>query len=150
MTEPVQTTWATVADVLDTTDTTVTNAELKMAAATIDLFAVRLYADKDRIGLRDQHWLKQAVCYQAAWLTANPDVFQRFGIESDGGSGLGAGSSSTKYATDAMTLAPFAAKALKRVSWLRSRSLHVRGAGEYCGDGEPEDAERGWSAWRPV
>jgi hypothetical protein len=120
-----QTTWATTDDVKNTTGIEVTPAQLAQAATCIDLFAARLYEDKDRVGTRDQYWLKQAVAYQAAWLQANPDVFQRILLETNG-----TGPSSTKFGVDGLTLAPFAAKALGRVSWLRSRSLHIRSAAE--------------------
>jgi len=122
VTEPVQTTWATIADVLAFTNVTVGAMDLTQAAATIDLVAVRLYSDKARIGSRDQEWLKRAVCYQAAWI----------------------------HGPNSLRLAPYAEWALNRVSWLRSRSLHVRGAGEHFDFDELGDGQPGWSPWRPV
>lgn len=142
-----QTTWATTDDVEAMTGVNVTQAEVNQAGFCINLFAARLYADKDRVGARDTYWLKSAVAYQAAWLQANPDVFQRILLDTDG-----SGSSTTKFGVDALVLAPFAAKALGRVSWLRSRSLHIRSAAEsgQWDDFEDDNINPGWSPWRPV
>jgi hypothetical protein len=65
--------------------------------------------------------LKLAVCYQAAWLTGQYDGFVRMDITA-----LGQSRSITQFGPNAMTLAPYAKKALKNVSWLKSRSLHVQ------------------------
>ncbi|MFD5089326.1 hypothetical protein ACFWMR_01900 [Amycolatopsis thailandensis] len=112
-------TWATVADVLKFTGKTVGEDKVTMAQANIDLVAGRLPADAERIGDRDQHWLKLAVAYQAAWLTAQPDVFERLDVRSTG-------QSSASGEEGWLQLAPFAKWALKRVSWLGSRSLRVK------------------------
>lgn len=121
-----QTTWATTADVLTFTGTEVTEQQLAQAAATIDLHAKRTYDDVTRVGSRDRYWLKLAVVYQAAWLTAQPDAFQRMAIDSLGQASLGGGRGTTKFEPGAMLLGPYAKKALKCVSWLKSRSLHVQ------------------------
>ncbi|AXB47307.1 hypothetical protein [Amycolatopsis albispora] len=128
-------TWATEADVLELTNTTVAASGMVQAQATIDLHAGRIYADRDRIGARDRYWLKLATAYQAAWLAAQPDAFDRTEITSTGGSSDG-----VDFAPEALILAPFAAKALGRVSWRRSRSLRVRPPGGY--DHGSEDDER--------
>jgi hypothetical protein len=116
-----QTTWATVQDVLTNTGLSVTDAQLVIASGTVDLAVGRTYDDVSRVGARDQYWLKLAVCYQAAWLTAQYDAFTRMDIDA-----LGQNRSMTHFGPNAMILAPFAKKALKRVSWLKSRSLHVQ------------------------
>lgn len=116
-----QTTWATVADVLQYTQVSVTDAQLAVAAGTVDLHAKRTYDDVSRVGSRDQYWLKLAVCYQCAWLTQQFDAFTRLDITS-----LGQNRSITQLGPNAMTLGPFAKKALKNVSWLKARSLHVQ------------------------
>lgn len=115
------TTWATAADVLTYTTTTVDDDAVTRAQATIDIHAGRLPEDAERIGTRDQYWLKLAVCYQAAWLAAQPDAFERLEVTEAGGA-----TNRTMFTELALVLAPNAKWALKRVSWLRSRSLHVR------------------------
>lgn len=117
-------TWATVADVLTYAKATVDEGELLSAQAVIDTYAGRLPMDADRVGARDQYWLKLAVAYQAAWQPAQPDQFERQDITSTGGG------QSTQGTATWLTLAPHAAQALRRVSWLGSGSLHVRAPSE--------------------
>lgn len=115
-------TWCTLADVSAVTGATVTTGVLLQAGAMIDIAAARPYAvDHTRVGSRDLYYLKLACAYQAAWLPSQPDAFQRMDITT-----LGQSRSVTHFGPNAMTLAPNTKKALKRVSWLKARSLHVR------------------------
>ncbi|WP_336156644.1 hypothetical protein [Amycolatopsis sp. VC5-11] len=116
--------WATVADVTTYAKSTVDDAEVLRAQAVIDSYAGRIYADAAKVGDRDKYWLKLAVAYQAAWQAAQPDQFERQDITSTGGS------QSTQGTGTWLTLAPHAAQALRRVSWLGSGSLHVRAPNE--------------------
>lgn len=116
-----QTTWATIEDVAAATGVEVPSEVLTQAQAAIDIHARRTYDDAAKTGSRDKYWLKLAVSYQAAWIIAQPDLFQRMNITS-----LGQNRSITQFGVDAMTIAPLARKALKCVSWLKSRSLHVQ------------------------
>ncbi|MEV8610293.1 hypothetical protein AB0383_20600 [Amycolatopsis sp. NPDC051373] len=125
MTQPAQSTWATTDDVATFTGTEVTQAQLMQASATIDMHAARTYEDVTRVGTRDQYWMKLAVCFQAAWLTEQPDMFVRMDILSLG-SASRTGRGGTSFGPDALLIAPNAKKALSRVSWLKSRSLHVQ------------------------
>jgi hypothetical protein len=77
------------------------------------------------IGTRDQHWLKLAVAYQTAWLESQPDAFERIEVTEAGGA-----TNRTMLTDSSLQLAPFAKDALRRVSWLKSRSLHVRAGDE--------------------
>lgn len=115
-------TWCTVADVLTYTGITVSTDTLAQAGATIDIQAGRSYGvDASRIGSRDLYWLKLACAYQAAWLTSQVDMFSRIDALS-----LSAGRRMIMLRDTALVLSPNARKALKRVSWLKSRSLHVK------------------------
>lgn len=116
-----QTTWATTADVLAYTGVEVSTAQLNLAQGTIDIHARRTYDDVTRIGARDLYWLKLATAYQAAWLLAQPDLFQRMDIDT-----LGQNRSITKFNANAMKLGPLAKQALSCVSWIKSRSLHTQ------------------------
>lgn len=113
--------WATTDDVKTYTGSEVTTDQLTQASATIDMAAKRTIDDITRIGARDQYWLKLALCYQAAWMAAQPDMFTRMDIDA-----LGQSRSMTHFLPNAMVLGPNAKKALKCVSWLKSRSLHVQ------------------------
>jgi hypothetical protein len=118
-----QTTWATAADVLSLTGATVTDAQLTQANGAIELHAGRLYTDAAaRTGTRDLEWMRRATAYQAVWMASQPDVFTRLDY-TEVAKETGA---ATKVTATAMTLAPLARKALARVSWLKSRSVHVR------------------------
>ncbi|MEV6908015.1 hypothetical protein [Amycolatopsis sp. NPDC051071] len=140
-------TWATAGDVLTYAKKTVDDAAVMVAQGTIDLYAGRIPADADRVGARDQYWLKLAVAYQAAWQAGQPDLFERLDITSTGGS------QSTDGEESWMTLAPHAAQALRRVSWMGSGSFHVRAPSE-TGDrprevyGDDDQIDPGH--WRPI
>lgn len=113
--------WAQADDVLTYTGETVTDAQVMRAQAIIDMFAARTYDALPRIGTRDLYWLKLATAYQAAWMLSQPDLYSRLDFAT-----ISAGSRPVELKEDTLRIAPLAAKALKRVSWLRSRSLHVR------------------------
>ena len=113
--------WATVDDVATFTGLSVTTAQLMMAQAIIDMFAGRTYDAQPRTGTRDQYWLKLAVVYQAAWLTSQPDLFQRIDLAA-----ITMSNRAVALKDDSLRIAPLASKALSKVSWLRGRSLHVQ------------------------
>lgn len=115
--------WAQAADVLTYTGTSVTDAQVMQAQAIVDMFSARTYDAAARIGTRDLHWLKLAVAYQARWIVDQPDLFSRLDYATVPGA-----SRPAEIKDDALLIAPLAKRALRRVSWLRSRSLHVRSA----------------------
>lgn len=115
-------TWCTVTDVLNLTSANITTTQLSQAGATIDIECGRSYAiDGSRVGSRDLYWLKLACAYQAAWLTTQVDEFTRIDAL-----GIQASRRMIMLRDTALVLAPHARKALKRVSWLKTRSLHVK------------------------
>ena len=131
--------WATTTDVEDVTGQTVTDAQLALAAATVETHSGRPYTTDIAAvtGTRDTHWLKRAEVFQAVWLLAQPDLLQRLNVTSittTPGSG-----GTTQLGVDALTLAPYAAKALQKLSWKRSRSVRVRPAS--AGVALDDDAE---------
>ncbi|MFJ1764039.1 hypothetical protein ACIOD2_27240 [Amycolatopsis sp. NPDC088138] len=140
-------TWATAADVLTYAKSDVDDAEVLRAQAVIDTYTGLIPADADRIGSKDQYWLRLAVAYQAAWQAAQPDQFERQDITSTGGS------QSTQGTDTWLTLAPHAAQALRRVSWFGSQSVHVRAPNELAGlrreiYGDDDQLEPG--TWHPI
>lgn len=117
-------TWCTTDDVLNLTGTSVTTAQLLQAGAVIDVHAARSFAvDGTRVGTRDLYFLKLATAWQAAWMNQQPDMFGRIDALD-----VSQGRSRTQLRDTAMSLGPLARKALKRVSWLKSRSLHIQSA----------------------
>jgi hypothetical protein len=112
--------WATIVDVTSLTGKTVTQEQRNQAAATIELHCGAIEAvERPDVSERDRYWLKLAVSYQAAWLAAQPDLFERNDVSSAGQDG-----ESASFRPDAHTLAPLARKAHKRLSWRGPRTLN--------------------------
>jgi hypothetical protein len=116
-------TWASAADVLAITGKTVSDSVVTQAQNIIDMFTARPYTTSEYVGLRDRHYLKLALAYQAAWIPTQPDLFGRLNY-----SGLTQDGNTVNLNENALVLAPMARQALKKVSWLKSRSLHVQSA----------------------
>ena len=117
-------TWATVADVQSMTRITVDDATLLAAQAVIDLYSETPIESFNSIRPRDRLRLKQALVFQAAWMTSAPDLFTRDEVSS-------AGHAATSFAytePQSVTLAPLAKRALALLSWKRSRSVRIRAA----------------------
>jgi hypothetical protein len=145
MTQPTRTTWAMPTDVLSLTGTAdATDAEVVRANAIVEIIGGRLYTlAADRTGRRDTEWLRRAVAYQVPWMRANPDFFERLDLATLEGLDL---------KDLALILAPVTTLALNKLSWRRSRSLHV-GSAFQDGPGpvssnplaEVNDAYESWS-----
>ena len=124
-----QATWCTVDDVLLFTGKSVSDSTLMQAAGVLELHMGRtfyeLVSNPDggtlKVGRRDREWLRRALAYQAAWMLAQPDMYQRLDMDMLASTGR-----PLQLKDRALVLAPLARRALQRVSWLRSRSLHVR------------------------
>ena len=111
--------WATILDVQQTTGRNVSEAVRNIAAQTIELHVGLIeQVERTDISGRDRYFLKLAVCYQAAWVAAAPDLFERSDVSTAGQDG-----ESAAYRPDAHTLAPLARKAIKRLSWRGPRVL---------------------------
>lgn len=120
--------WATAQDVIDATGVTVTDQQLAQAQSDIEIFTNRIYADTARIRTRDLYWLGRAVARQAAWQAG------QFGLETRlDATQIQQDQVSSMLTGDGLVLAPMAARALRRVSWMRSRTVHIRSAVEGAG-----------------
>ncbi len=110
--------WATIADVDDVAGVTVTAKELRIARGIIEN-VVGLFESVDRPDLsdRDKEWLRRAVCYEAAFVKDNPDLFSRIDVTSASQDG----ESVAFRNVDAHFLSPLARKCIRRLSW---RGLH--------------------------
>ncbi|WP_030344769.1 hypothetical protein [Streptomyces sp. NRRL S-1022] len=125
--------WCAAQDVIDATGVSVTDQQLAQAQAAIEVFSNRVYPDTERMRSRDLYWLGRAVAYQAAWLAG------QFGLETRlDATQIQQDQVSTTLTGDGLVLAPMAKRALQRVSWMRSRTVHIRsaieGAGPLLGD----------------
>ncbi len=106
--------WATVENVKDVTGAVVSEADVKVAIATLEPL-VGLINGVERPGIsdRDKHWLRNATCFQAAFVKDNPDLFSRADVTSASQDG----ESASFRNVDAHLLAPLARKAIRRLSW---------------------------------
>jgi hypothetical protein len=124
-------------DVLNITGQVVTAAQVQLAGSIIDLFTGRPYSFNwtdpssqtvidynwfENVGATDSYYLNLAVVYQTVWMVQQPDLYTRLELDS-----VQTMRSPIKLNNDnALMIGPLARKALSRVSWLRSRALHVR------------------------
>lgn len=115
-------TWCTVDDVTNATGAVVSQSLVMQAGMTIDVACGRSFVvDGSRVGSRDLYFLRLATAYQAAWLVEQPDTYSRIDALD-----VSQGRSHTQLRDSALVIAPHARRALKRVSWLKTRSLHLR------------------------
>jgi hypothetical protein len=139
--------WASAQDVIDATGVTVTEPQLAQAQAAIEVFCNRIHADTERMRTRDLYWLGRAVAYQAAWLAG------QFGLETRlDATQIQQDQVSSTLQGDGLVLAPMAKRSLNRVSWMRSRTVHIRSAIEGAGPivGDPlTDGSDDHMVWAP-
>jgi hypothetical protein len=118
-------------DVKDITGIDVEQSTIDQALAIIELCTSADCSDLDVFHAKDRTWIKRAICYEAAWIPDQPDLFSRMGVTNlsqDGMSFQPAGQAS-------LYLAPLARKALGRVSWKRTRTaLVARGRAQRIAD----------------
>ena len=139
--------WATAQDVTDSTGVTVTDQQLVQAQKAVEVFSNRIFGDEARMRTRDLYWLGQAVAHQAAWIAG------QFGLETRlDATQIQQDQVSTTLQGDGLVLAPMAARALRRVSWMRSRTVHIRSAFESAGVAVNPlaDASDDQQAWTPL
>lgn len=136
--------WATVSDVLAATGVTVTTATLALAQSVVELYANRTYAASDGVTTRDLHWLRMAVCYQAAWQPSQPGYMTATrGVKTYAQDGM-----SVSHASVAeITLAPLALRALRNLTWWGTRSIAGKSGRPPATDflNEASDVFHGWT-----
>lgn len=144
--------WATKDDVKSVTGKTVTDADVALATSGIEL-TTGLIAEVARpdITRRDLYWLRQAVCFQAAWVADAPDYLER----NDVAAASADGQSANGQHGDWLILAPLARRALKRLSWRGTRSIRPvpvddRGRVRVPAYYVPLEAHDDLTPWRPL
>jgi hypothetical protein len=113
--------WADADTALAVTGVEVTDQQLLQAQADIEILTGRIWDDTARIRPRDLYWLGRAVAFQAVWAAGQPGLETRMDITSSTQDGV-----SANLTGDAVILGPKAARAINRLSWRRSRTIHVR------------------------
>lgn len=118
MTAPVA--WATAADVASITGMTVTDAQVGQAQGVIELYVGRTVESTQWLKASTLRWLMKAVAYQAAWISAQPDLFTRTSVDT-----FGSRTDMVNFKPDSQTLAPLAKRALKRLRWKGTHSMYT-------------------------
>lgn len=146
--------WASVSRVQTITGSVVTEDQLATAQGIIELYCGRTYAGSSvnaSIRAKDLAWLEKAVAYQAAWMPTQPGYFGKHSVKEvsqDGAQIIYAGSTQANNSALIM-LGPLAARALKNVSWMRSRTIKIKppsfeGEHPSYGDYKRNDDHPGW------
>lgn len=119
--------WATPGDVAIYTGITATAAQVAQAQAVVEVFADTTTAASDagNISEKNLRLLKQAVAYQAAWITQHPDAFTNVDLSNFNQDQV----SGTLAHANALILAPLAKRCIDRLSWKRMRPLRIRRRG---------------------
>jgi hypothetical protein len=124
-------TWATVGDVVAYTGITASAAQVAQAQAIIELFADTTTdaSDAGNVSPKNLRLLKQAVSYQAAWITQHPDAFTNIDLTNFNQDQV----SGQLGHANALILAPLAKRCIDRLSWKRIRPLRIGPRGGYGG-----------------
>jgi hypothetical protein len=119
-------TWASTSDVASYTGINVTAAQVDQAQGVVEIFAdvTEDASDDGLISEKNLRLLKQAVAYQAAWITAHPDAFTNIDLSSFNQDQV----SGNLRHDNALVLAPLAKRCIDRLSWRRNRGLRIRPA----------------------
>jgi len=145
--------WATAADVVTYTGTSLSTypasaAALTLANTTITIYAGRTEAASAAMSARDLLFLKMATAFQAAWLCQQDDYLTRVNFESSTIDG-----ESVKFSGEQQqNLASQARRALRNLSWKGSRTLSIPDIGVPLGGSssidflsEASDESDSWS-----
>lgn len=114
--------WASISETQSYTGIAVSQDHIDMAQAMIELFADVIYDQSDKISTKNLRLLKMAVAYQAAWIVDHPDLFTHTDVTSINQDGI----FYVHAHENAYLIAPMARRALKRLSWMRNKSIRVR------------------------
>ena len=146
--------WATTGNIRTITGVTVTEDDAALAQSVIELYSGRTYAGSsvnDSIRAKDKGWLQKAVAYQAVWQRSQPGYQTKHAIKEvnqDGAQVVYAGSAEPNN-TALIMLAPLALRALKNLSWMRSKTIQLKppsfeGDHPSYGDYKRNDEHPGW------
>jgi hypothetical protein len=111
--------WATPTEALSITGKTLTQTQLDVAYNLIEIYVGVVQEALASLKPRDVRLLKKAESYQAAWMEAQVDLLGRSDATLLSQDGL----QFSKGDPDMHVLGPLAAASLRRLSWMRTRSL---------------------------
>lgn len=137
------TAWAGIPDVAAITAVTVDAATLAQAQAAVEIYVNRTPDADEAATTRDLYWLKQAVCWQAAWLTEQPMYHARSTFEFQ----IQDGTHLRLNGAHELQLAPLATRAIRNLSWIGRRVFTLTRGGTAAPipfNTEPSDYTHGW------
>lgn len=111
--------WATEAEALSITGEALTDAQLTVANSVLEIFVGVVDAARTKLTNRDLRLLKKAESYQAAWMSAQVDLLGRSDATLVSQDGL----QYSKGDPDMHILAPLAMASIRRLSWMRTRTI---------------------------
>lgn len=114
--------YASPADVLNLTGSTVTPAQIGQAQAIVELYCNRFEEAAEHFSAKDERILKLATAYQCAFMAQN-NVFTTGDLESLAQGDLAVTWKNSAASSDSKVIAPLAKKALAQLSWNRTRSI---------------------------
>ena len=114
--------FATADDVLDLTGFTAERKDIKLAQAIIEMYCGRVEAQVKQES--DLTWLKYATAWQVAYMTNDQaSIYEQANVQSVSQNRVYINVGGNDY-----FVAPMAAKAVSRLSWMKSRSIKTVGA----------------------
>jgi len=115
--------WANTGDVTFYTGLTATAAQVQQAQGIVEVLADTTTdaSDAGNISPKNLRLLKQAVAYQAGWITQHPDVFTNLDLSNFNQDQV----SGTLAHANALILSPWAKRCIDRLSWKRTRALRI-------------------------
>lgn len=144
--------WADAGHVYAVTGETVTDADLAKAGYVIDLYSNTTPAASGDMRARDVKLLRDAHAWQASWQAGQVDVPGRMEVRSLDQDGVRV----TPANEDSPFLAHFARLAVCRLSWMRTRSVSLRRAGDAGPDaraaltGDTRIVDHDGEQWEPL
>lgn len=136
------------ADVLATTGTSATTAQVAAADSVISIYVNRASTASGSMAPRDLTAIRTAIAWQTVWQAAQPGYAGRSQFDSMSQDGMSVSSS----AEWAKLLSPIAARSLKNLSWKGSRTLRTPNVAQPTGvaaDFTLESSD-GWSRWEEL
>lgn len=111
--------WVTGAQATTLTNLTITDAQVAAAAPIIEIYTNVTTAVSGSLKPRDLRLLRLAESYQAYWMPRQVDHASRMDVDQVTQDGV----TFAKGDPDTFTLAPLAALCVRRLSWMKSRTI---------------------------
>ena len=109
--------FATADDVLEVTGYSVDDTDIRKAQAVIEVFAGKV--ESLITNVEDLAWMRYAVAWQTAYMASDENsIFEQANIQS-----LAQNDTKIDFGNKDYVIAPLAQKAVRRLSWNRSRSV---------------------------